>query len=141
MAEQDKGVEELLDRMLEGRKPEDLVGAGGHLADLTKRLYERALEGELTAHLGYGKHAPEAATAATRATEKSTKRLKTETGDLALEIPRDREGSFDPVLVPNGQRQPPGVDERVIAPYARGVTTCEIPGHRKETYKAGAHRR
>ena len=52
MAEQDKGVEELLDRLLEGRKPEELVGAGGLLEDLTKRLYERALEGELTAHLG-----------------------------------------------------------------------------------------
>jgi len=58
MAEQDKGVEELLDRLLEGRKPEELVGAGGLLEDLTKRLYERALEGELTASPGTPDAAP-----------------------------------------------------------------------------------
>jgi putative transposase len=87
MAEQDKGVEELLDRLLEGRKPEELVGAGGLLEDLTKRLYERALEGELTAHLGYEKHAPEGRNRGNSRNGKSTKRLKTETGELALEIP------------------------------------------------------
>jgi putative transposase len=53
MAGRDEGVDELLDRLLAGRKPEELVGAGGLLEDLTKRFYERALEGELTAHLGY----------------------------------------------------------------------------------------
>ncbi|MCH8479669.1 MAG: IS256 family transposase, partial [Wenzhouxiangella sp.] len=135
MAEQDKGVEELLDRLLEGRKPEELVGAGGLFEDLTKRLYERALEGELTAHLGYEKHAPEGRNRGNSRNGKSTKRLKTETGELELEIPRDREGSFDPVLVPKGQRRLPGFDEKVIALYARGMTTREIQGHLKEIYK------
>jgi len=135
MAEQDKGVEELLDRLLEGRKPEELVGAGGLLGELTKRLYERALEGELTAHLGYEKHAPEGRDRGNSRNGKSTKRLKTETGELELEIPRDREGSFDPVLVPKGQRRLPGFDEKVIALYARGMTTREIQGHLKEIYR------
>ena len=135
MAKQDKGVEELLDRLLEGRKPEELVGAGGLLEDLTKRLYERALEGELTAHLGYEKHAPEGRNRGNSRNGKSTKRLKTETGELELEIPRDRDASFDPVLVPKGQRRLPGFDEKVIALYARGMTTREIQGHLKEIYK------
>jgi len=85
MAEQDKGVEELLDRLLEG---------------------------ELTAHLGYEKDAPEGRNRGSSRNGKSTKRLKTETGELYLEIPRDREGSFDPVLVPKGQRRLPGFDEK-----------------------------
>ena len=73
MAKREEGVEELLDRLLDGRKPEELVGAGGLLGDLTKRLYERALEGELTAHLGYEKHAPEGRDRGDSRNGKSTK--------------------------------------------------------------------
>lgn len=135
MAKRDEGLDELVDRLLEGRKPEELVGAGGLLEDLTKRLYERALEGEMTAHLGYEKHAPEGRNGGNSRNGKSTKRLKTETGDLELEIPRDREGSFEPMLVAKGQRRLPGFDEKVIALYARGMTTREIQGHLKELYK------
>jgi len=135
MAKRNEGLDELVDRLLEGRKPEDLVGAGGLLEDLTKRLYERALEGEMTAHLGYEKHAPEGRNGGNSRNGKSTKRLKTETGDLELEIPRDREGSFEPMLVTKGQRRLPGFDEKVIALYARGMTTREIQGHLKELYK------
>jgi putative transposase len=135
MAERNKEVEALLDRLLEGRKPEELVGDGGLLEDLTKRFYERALEGELTAHLGYEKHAPEGRNRGNSRNGKSTKRLKTEAGEMELEIPRDREGSFEPVLVPKGQRRFPGFDEKVIALYARGMTTREIQGHLKEIYK------
>jgi len=135
MAKSDKEVEELLDQLLEGRKPEELVGSGGVLEDLTRRLYERALEGELTEHLGYEKHAPQGRTGGNSRNGKSTKRLKTETGNLELKIPRDREGSFEPVLVAKGQRRLPGFDEKVIALYARGMTTREIQGHLKELYK------
>ena len=102
------------------------MGAGGLLEDLTKQVYERALEGELTAHLGYEKHAPEGRNRGNSRNGRSTKRLKTETGELELEIPRDRDASFDPVLVPKGQRRLPGFDEKVIALYARGMTTREI---------------
>jgi transposase-like protein len=126
MAERDKEVEALLDRLLEGRKPEELVGAGGLLEDLTKRFYERAWEGELTAHLSYEKHAPEGHNHGNSRNGKSTKRLKTEAGEMELEIPRDREASFEPVLVPKGQRRFPGFDEKVIALYGRGMTTREI---------------
>ena len=135
MAKRDEGVDELVDRLLEGRKPEELVGTGGLLEDLTKRLYERALEGEMTVHLGYEKHATEGRNGGNSRNGKSSKRLKTETGDLELEIPRDREGSFEPMLVAKGQRRLPGFDEKVIALYARGMTTREIQGHLKELYK------
>ena len=89
----------------------------------------------MTAHLGYEKHAPEGRNRGNSRNGMSTKRLKTETGELGLKIPRDREGSFDPVLVPKGQRRLPGFDEKVIALYARGRTTREIQGHLKEIYK------
>jgi len=135
MAEEDKGVEELLERLLEGRSPKELVGSGGLLEDLTKRLYEKALEGEMTAHLGYEKHASEGRNRGNSRNGRTSKRLKTETGEMELAIPRDREGSFEPVLVPKGQRRLPGFDEKVIALYARGMTTREIQGHLKEIYK------
>ena len=121
MAKRDERVEELLDRLLEGRKPEELVGSGGVLEDLTKRLYERVLEGEMTAHLGYEKHASEGRNGGNSRNGRSTKGLKTETGE--------------PVLVAKGQRRLPDFDEKVIALYARGMTTREIQGHLKEIYK------
>ena len=87
MAEEDKGVEELLERLLEGRSPKDLVGSGGLLEDLTKRVYEKALEGEMTAHLGYEKHALEGRNRGNSRNGRTSKRLKTDTGEMELAIP------------------------------------------------------
>ena len=101
--ERKQEVDAMLDQLLEGKRPEEVVGQGGLLEDLTKRLLEGALEGELTEHLGYENHA--------------------------------REGTFEPQLVPKGQRRLPGFDEKVIALYARGMTTREIQAHLKEIYK------
>jgi hypothetical protein len=88
-------------------------------------------EGEQTAHVGYEKHAPEGRNRGNSRNETGTKRLTTETGELEPEIPRDREGSFDPVLVQMGQRRLPGFDGRSL-PHARGMTTQEIEGYLKE---------
>jgi len=131
----EKEVNELMDRLLEGLSPEEIVGRDGLLDELTKRFMERALEGELTEHLGYEKHAVEGRNGGNSRNGRTSKRLKTATGEMELEIPRDREGSFDPQLVPKGQRRFPGFDEKVIALYARGMTTREIQGHLKELYK------
>lgn len=128
-------VNAMLDRLLEGRSPEEIVGANGLLEDLTKRLMERALEGELTDHLGYEKHAAEGRNGGNSRNGRTRKRVKTETGEFELEVPRDREGSFEPQLVKKGQRRLPGFDEKVIALYARGLTTREIQGHLKELYR------
>ena len=135
MAEDTQDVDAMLDRLLEGKRPEEIVGGGGLLEDLTKRLLERALEGELTEHLGYEKHAAEGRNGGNSRNGRTKKRVKTETGEVEIEVPRDREGSFEPQLVAKGQRRLPGFDENVIALYARGMTTREIQEHLKEIYK------
>lgn len=135
MAKDEQEVNELLDRLLEGKKPEEILGEGGVLGELTKRLMERTLEGELTSHLGYGKHAPEGRNGSNSRNGRSRKRVRTGTRDLEIEVPRDRDGSFDPQLVRKGQRRLPGFDEKVIALYARGMTTREIQGHLRELYQ------
>jgi len=130
----DKNVDELLDELLKGKTPEEILGKGGLVKELTKRLVERALEGELTDHLGYEKNAASGRKTGNSRNGKSTKRVKGDSGELELEVPRDRDGSFDPQLVRKRQRRLPGFDEKVIALYARGMTTREIQGHLHELY-------
>ena len=130
--ERKQDVDAMLDRLLEGKRPEEVVGQGGLLEDLTKRLLERALEGELTEHLGYEKHAREGRNGGNSRSGRNRKRVKTDAGEVEIEIPRDREGTFEPQLVPKGQRRLPGFDEKVIALYARGMTTRDIQAHLKE---------
>ena len=127
-------VDQLLDALVAGKKPEEILGNEGVLRDLTKRLVERALEGEMTAHLGYEKHAGGAKSAGNARNGKTAKRVKGGFGEVELAVPRDRDGSFAPVLVPKRQRRLPGFDEKVIALYARGMTTREIQGHLHELY-------
>jgi putative transposase len=124
----------LLDRLLEGKRPEEILGSEGLVQELTKRLVERALEAELSAHLGYVKHAPEGRNGKNSRNGTSTKRVKTATSELEISVPRDREGSFEPQLVRKRQRRLPGFDDKVLALYARGMTTREIQGHLGELY-------
>lgn len=128
-------LDELLDELIKDKTPQEIVSDSGLLGQLTKRLYERALEGEMTAHLGYEKHAPEGRNKKNSRNGKGTKRVKADTSEIELEIPRDREGTFEPQLVRKRQRRLPGFDENVIALYARGMTTREIQGHLKDLYK------
>lgn len=127
-------VNKLLDELLEGKKPEEILGDEGVLQDLTKRLVERALEGEMTAHLGYEKHASTGASSRNARNGKTAKRVKGEFGEVEIAVPRDRDASFTPQLVPKRQRRLPGFDDKVIALYARGMTTREIQGHLHELY-------
>jgi putative transposase len=84
---------ELLDELLDGyQKPEDLMGENGVLQQLTKALIERVLEGELTHHLGYEKHAPEGKNSGNSRNGKTHKRLKGKAGEIPLAVPRDRQG-------------------------------------------------
>ena len=87
---------ELLDSLLANyQKPEDLIGANGLLKQLTKALVERALEAEMTEHLGHAKHEPVTNPARNTRNGKSPKTLKGDFGELPIEIPRDRHGSFE----------------------------------------------
>jgi putative transposase len=126
---------ELIDSLLSGyKKPEDLIGENGLLKQLTKALVERALDAEMEAHLGHARN--ESVTNPTGNTRngKSRKTLKGEFGELPVEIPRDRNGSFEPQLIPKHQTRWNGFDEKILSLYARGMTVREIQSHLEEMY-------
>jgi len=126
---------DLIDSLLSGyKKPEDLIGENGLLKQLTKALVERALQAEMEAHLGHAKHEPVANPAGNARNGKSSKTLKGEFGELPIEIPRDRHGSFEPQLIPKHQTRWNGFDEKILSLYARGMTVREIQGHLEEMY-------
>ena len=126
---------ELLDELLkECENPEELLGQNGLLKELTKGLVERMLEAEMTDHLGYEKHAVQGRGSGNSRNGSSGKKLKTEHGDLPIDIPRDRNGSFDPKIVRKGQTRFDGFDDKILSMYARGMTTGEIRGHLKDLY-------
>jgi putative transposase len=127
-------TDKLIDELLAGKKPEEILGKDGVLDDLRKRLFERALEGEMTEHLGYPPHSPAGHLTGNSRNGKTRKTIKDKNGELEISVPRDRNGDFDPQLVKKRQRRLPGFDDKVIALYARGMTTREIQGHLKELY-------
>ena len=131
----EKELNAILDRLVKGKAPEEIMGQGGLVKDLTRRLVERVLEGEMTDHLGYEKHAQEGRNGGNSRNGKTGKRVKSDSAEMENEVPRDRDGSFDPQMVAKGQRRLPGFDEKVIALYARGMTKREIQGHLKELYQ------
>src|SRR5687768_642002 len=116
------------------REGVSLVGPGGLLAGLTKTVLETALEAELTDHLGYEKHAPAGRNGGNSRNGARAKRVITEVGPVEVEGPRDREGSFEPRIVPKRARRLVGVDELVISLVAKGLTTGEVQAHLAEVY-------
>ena len=127
-------VDRMLDELIKGKQPEEILGEGGVLRELTKRLVERALEGEMTHHLGYAKHAVEGYNTGNSRNGKTRKRVATESGDVDISVPRDRDSSFEPLIVGKGQRRLRGFDDKVVALYARGLTTRDIQGHLQDMY-------
>ena len=110
----------------------ELLGENGLLRQMTKAILERGLAEELTEHLGYEPHERSGSGNARNGT--TPKRLHTEAGSVDLEVPRDREGSFEPRLVRKGQRRLDGIDKIVIGLYARGMTVRDIRAHLLEIY-------
>lgn len=130
-------ADELIDRLLKeyGLSEEGIFGADGAIKELTGRLVERALAGELTHHLGYAKgELPEGEARGNCRNGSTRKALATESGPVEIEVPRDREGSFEPVLVKKRQRRVSGLDEKILGLYARGMTMGEIRGFLEEQY-------
>jgi transposase-like protein len=101
---------------------------------LTKRVVERALEAELTAHLGYAPHTRNGSSPGNCRNGKGKKTVQTETAQFDIDVPRDRDSSFEPQLVKKRQRRLDGFDDKVLALYARGLSTREIQGHLEELY-------
>jgi putative transposase len=134
--------EQLIDRLV-GRAREgglQLTGQGGLLAALTKRLVESALEGELTDHLGYPKHDAEGRDGGNSRNGRRSKTVLTDVGPVEIDMPRDRDGSFEPRIVRKRQRRLSGVDELVISLSAKGLTTGEVQAHLAEVYGAEVSR-
>src|ERR671913_2431592 len=118
----------------------DLVGPGGLLTRLTKRVLETALEEEMSEHLGYDKHDPVGRNRANSRNGVRPKTVLTEIGPVDIDVPRDTDASFPPKIVEKRQRRLTGVDEIVLSLSARGLTTGEISAHFAEVYGASVSR-
>src|SRR3954451_12622435 len=134
-AVRDRLSDEVIDELLAGaRTEEEIVGPGGLLAQLTKRLGGRALEVELSEHLGYEPHAEPVGGAGNTRNGTTAKTLQTAHGPVPIEAPRDRDGSFAPKIVRKRQRRFAGFDDKILALYARGLSTRDIEAHLEEIY-------
>ena len=127
--------DEVVDQLLAGaRSEEEIVGPGGVLAQLTKRLVERAMSVELTEHLGYERHQEPPGGSGNTRNGSTAKTLATEHGPVEVRTPRDRQGTFEPQIVRKGQRRFEGFDDKILALYSRGLSTRDIEAHLAEIY-------
>ena len=126
----------LIDKMLvDYKSPEDIIGKDGLLKQLTKAVLERVMQAELSNHLGYEKHDPTGNNSGNSRNGVTTKTLKGDFGEIELETPRDRNGSFEPIMIGKGQRRFDGFDDKIISMYARGMSTRQIQGSLEEIYQ------
>jgi putative transposase len=114
-----------------------VTGEGGLLQQLTKLVLEASLEGEMDAHLGYGKHDPAGRDNGNSRNGKRSKTVLTQVGPVEVEVPRDRDASFEPQIVRKRQRRLGGIDGIVLSLSAKGLTTGEVSAHLAEVYGAG----
>src|SRR6202167_5676713 len=127
--------DEVVDELLAGAHgEEEIVGPGGLLSQLTKRLVERAMEVELTDHLGYEPHLEPPGGVGNARNGSTPKTLITEHGPVQVDTPRDRNGSFEPQIVRKRQRRFEGFDEKILALYSRGLSTRDMEAHLAEIY-------
>ena len=130
--------EELARRLVEQARTEglSLIGPGGLLGDLTKKVLETSLEVEMTDHLGYDRYAEEGRNRGNSRNGKRAKTVITEVGPIEINVPRDRDASFEPVMVRKGQRRLDGIEPLVLSLSAKGLTHGEISAHFAEVYGA-----
>jgi transposase-like protein len=145
--EQDPGLPAGVDEKLIGELVEQartaglqLTGEGGLLQQLTKRVLEAALDGEITDHLGYDKHDPAGKNGGNSRNGARAKTVLTDVGPVEIGVPRDRDGSFEPQIVRKRQRRLTGVEDMVLSLSAKGLTTGEISAHLAEVYGAEVSR-
>jgi transposase-like protein len=138
-----EGVDaELVGRLVEQARAAglQLTGEGGLLQQLTKRVIEAALDGEITDHLGYEKHDPAGKDGGNSRNGARAKTVLTDVGPVEITVPRDRDGSFEPQIVRKRQRRLSGVEDMVLSLSAKGLTTGEISAHLAEVYGADVSR-
>lgn len=125
----------IVESLLKNTKtPEDIFGDNGILKQLKKALTERILEGELTTELGYQKHDISGNNSGNSRNGYTKKTLKTKDGEMEIEVPRDRNGTFNPKLIPKHQTRFDDVDEKIISLYSRGMSTRDIQDQLQDLY-------
>ena len=136
MLPSDAALGDVADRLVDQARVEGvaLTGEGGLLTGLIQRVLQGALEAEITDHLGYEPHDPAGRGSGNSRNGHYPKSVRTEVGDVRVEVPRDRNGTFEPVTVPVGQRRLSGLDQMVISLYAKGLTTGDIAAHLEDVY-------
>lgn len=126
---------ELLDELIGSAKTAtDVFGKGGVIKSLTEKLAERMLQAEMTEHLGYEPHESKGNNSGNSRNGYTNKKVKTEDGELNLKVPRDRNGTFDPILIEKNQRRLSGFNEKVISLYALGTPLSDIQYHMEQLY-------
>lgn len=131
----DRESQDLIDRLLKDyKKPEDVLGENGLLKRLTKAVIDRALSAEISHHLGYEKHDVKGNNSGNSRNGTTQKSLKTNQGDIVIDVPRDRNGEFEPQIVRKSQRRIEGFDDKILALYSRGMSTRDIQAHLYEIY-------
>jgi putative transposase len=125
----------VIDEMIKGYKsPEEITGPDGLLKQLTKAIVERMLETEMDHHLGYDKHSTKGNNSGNSRNGHSSKSVITDTGVMELEVPRDRNATFSPIVVEKGQRRFNGFDDKILSMYGLGMSTRDIGIHLKQIY-------
>ncbi len=121
-------LEAALDELLSGKSPEEIVGPEGLLKQLTKAVLERAMGAEMTHHLGYEKGEASGRGSGNNRNGQSRKRVQGDFGAIEVATPRDRNGSFEPKILPKHERRFAGFDQKILSMYARGMSTRDIQG-------------
>lgn len=114
--------------------PEQITGQNGLIQQLTKRIVETAMQAEMTEHLGYKKHSKKKSDSDNARNGNSSKTVITESGEIEIEVPRDRNAEFEPQIIKKHQKRVSIFNDKIISLYARGLTTRDIKGHLEEIY-------
>lgn len=129
-----EAIEQLKADLSKAKTYEDLMGPDGAIKKLMKNALEGMLDAELTEHLGYQKHSPAGKNTGNSRNGKSRKRLKNDNGEIEIDVPRDRNGDFDPVVVRKYDRTLGPIEDKIVSMYAKGMTTRDIQSHIEEIY-------
>ena len=127
-------IEQLKADLKTARTYQDLMGENGAIKKIIKASLEGMLDAELTEHLGYERYSPVGRNSGNSRNGKSRKTLKNDNGEIDIEIPRDRNGSFDPIIVKKYERTLGPIEDKIISMYAKGMTTRDIQSHIQEFY-------
>lgn len=129
-----EAIDQLQKDLANAKTYEDLMGKNGAIKNLMKHALESMLDAELSDHLGYEKHSPDGDNSGNSRNGKSRKTVKNEQGKIEIEVPRDRNGSFDPVVVKKYQTTVGPIEDKIISMYAKGMTVRDIQSHLEEIY-------